>query len=147
MVMAAAEVRAAGLIIFRQLRLEKPREYLLLQHSYGDKHWTPPKGHVDIGEDEKTTAVRETQEESGLGPADYTLVEGFQDTLHYKVGGKNKSVVYWLAKLNDCEYRVKLSDEHQDFRWRRIKEACDLVGYKEMQEALLAAEKFLSGQQ
>eukprot|EP00112_Aurelia_sp_Birch-Aquarium-sp1_P015690 Seg350.21 transcript_id=Seg350.21/GoldUCD/mRNA.D3Y31 product="Bis 5'-nucleosyl-tetraphosphatase" protein_id=Seg350.21/GoldUCD/D3Y31 len=145
--MAAAEVRAAGLIIFRQLQREKPREYLLLQASYGERHWTPPKGHVDPGEDEKTTAIRETQEESGLGPKDYTFLEGFQSTLYYKVQGKNKSVTYWLAKLNNFECPVKLSEEHQDFRWRRIKEACDFVGYKEMQDALMTAEKFLSGQQ
>jgi len=33
---------AAGLIIYR--RLAGAIEYLLLQTSYGDHHWTPPKG-------------------------------------------------------------------------------------------------------
>jgi bis(5'-nucleosidyl)-tetraphosphatase len=33
---------AAGLIIYR--RLSGAIEYLLLQTSYGDHHWTPPKG-------------------------------------------------------------------------------------------------------
>jgi bis(5'-nucleosidyl)-tetraphosphatase len=34
---------AAGFIIFRQVE-QNPIEYLLLQTSYGEHHWTPPKG-------------------------------------------------------------------------------------------------------
>lgn len=34
--------RAAGFLIFR--RLNSQTEYLLLKASYGNKHWTPPKG-------------------------------------------------------------------------------------------------------
>lgn len=34
---------AAGFVIFRRL-VGKNIEYLLLQASYGEHHWTPPKG-------------------------------------------------------------------------------------------------------
>jgi hypothetical protein len=34
---------AAGFIIFRRVG-QNPIEYLLLQTSYGEHHWTPPKG-------------------------------------------------------------------------------------------------------
>ena len=34
---------AAGFIIFRRVA-QTPIEYLLLQTSYGEHHWTPPKG-------------------------------------------------------------------------------------------------------
>ena len=34
---------AAGFIIFRRIG-QAPVEYLLLQTSYGEHHWTPPKG-------------------------------------------------------------------------------------------------------
>lgn len=40
-------VRACGLIVFRLLANcvpPKDIEYLLLQTSYGEHHWTPPKG-------------------------------------------------------------------------------------------------------
>lgn len=41
-------VRACGLIVFRLLANCAPPkdniEYLLLQTSYGEHHWTPPKG-------------------------------------------------------------------------------------------------------
>ncbi len=37
---------AAGFIIFRQTG-QAPIEYLLLQTSYGEHHWTPPKGKTN----------------------------------------------------------------------------------------------------
>ncbi len=37
---------AAGFIIFRQIG-QAPIEYLLLQTSYGEHHWTPPKGKTN----------------------------------------------------------------------------------------------------
>lgn len=55
--------RAAGFLLFR--RLCGQIEYLLLKASYGDFHWSAPKGHVDPGEDDFTTALRETREEAG----------------------------------------------------------------------------------
>lgn len=55
--------RAAGFLIFRLVNSQA--EYLLLKASYGSFHWSPPKGHVDPGEDDFTTALRETQEEAG----------------------------------------------------------------------------------
>lgn len=34
--------RAAGLVIFRSVN--QAIEFLMLQTSYGEHHWTPPKG-------------------------------------------------------------------------------------------------------
>lgn len=36
-------VKAAGLVIFRR---KIQIEFLLMQASYGDHHWTPPKGNT-----------------------------------------------------------------------------------------------------
>jgi len=55
--------KAAGFVIFRRLCGEI--QYLLLKASYGSFHWSSPKGHVDPGEDDFTTALRETKEEAG----------------------------------------------------------------------------------
>lgn len=40
--MSEIQVVAAGLVIFR--RFQNQIQFLLLKHSYGDQHWTPPKG-------------------------------------------------------------------------------------------------------
>ena len=78
-------VRAGGLIVYRTI--QQSIEYLLLQTSYGRNHWTPPKGHVDPGENEKIAAIRETQEEAGLDEKDLEIEDGFSVVLEYKVSG------------------------------------------------------------
>ncbi|XP_064621107.1 bis(5'-nucleosyl)-tetraphosphatase [asymmetrical]-like [Lineus longissimus] len=132
---------AAGFIIFR--RWSQSIQYLQLQTSYGKHHWTPPKGHVDPGESELETAMRETEEEAGLKRNDYKVISGFKKTLHYHVGGNLKRVEYWLAELKNPETPVILSDEHQDYKWLEITDAQKYVFYKEMQDALAAAHEYV----
>lgn len=100
-------------------------------------------GHVDPGEDDLTTALRETQEEAGLTAEHLRLVDGFVQQLHYEVRGKPKEVLYWLAELKDPETALTLSDEHQDYRWARLEDACTLARYKDMQDTLRAAHRYL----
>ncbi|CAG5983337.1 bis(5'-nucleosyl)-tetraphosphatase [asymmetrical] isoform 1-T3 [Menidia menidia] len=144
-------LRACGFIIFRRLLGCTPPpgniEYLLLQTSYGEHHWTPPKGHVDPGEDDLTTALRETREEAGLGAEHLRVVEGFVQELRYEVRGRPKEVLYWLAELRDPGTAVTLSDEHQDYRWAQLEDACALAGYRDLQDTLRAAQTHLEAQQ
>ncbi|XP_015683820.1 bis(5'-nucleosyl)-tetraphosphatase [asymmetrical] [Protobothrops mucrosquamatus] len=144
-------LRACGLIIFRRMpkacataATDSHVEYLLLQTSYGTHHWTPPKGHVDPGEDDLRTALRETQEEAGLASTQFSILEGFKKELNYVVRGKPKTVVYWLAELKDRDTEIKLSSEHQGFRWLSLTEACRLADYEDMQGTLREADHFLS---
>ncbi|XP_042562431.1 bis(5'-nucleosyl)-tetraphosphatase [asymmetrical] isoform X2 [Clupea harengus] len=138
-------LRACGFIIFRRLAQSPPDniEYLLLQTSYGEHHWTPPKGHVDPGEDDLTTALRETREEAGLGEEHLRIANNFLKELRYQVRGKDKTVLYWLAELRDPAMSVTLSEEHQDHRWAHLEEACKLASYKDLQETLREAQHFL----
>ena len=72
----SSAVRAAGFIIYRQMKAKT--EYLLMQTSYGEHHWTPPKGHVDPGESDYETAVRETAEEAGIREEDMVIDKIFK---------------------------------------------------------------------
>ncbi|XP_034022999.1 bis(5'-nucleosyl)-tetraphosphatase [asymmetrical] [Thalassophryne amazonica] len=143
-------LRACGFIVFRRIANRVPPsdniEYLLLQTSYGQHHWTPPKGHVDPGEDDLTTALRETKEEAGLGTEQLQVIDGFVQALHYEVRGRPKEVLYWLAELRDPRTAVTLSNEHQDYRWACLEEACTLAQYKDLQETLRAAQRHLEAQ-
>uniref|UniRef100_A0AAQ4R6G1 Bis(5'-nucleosyl)-tetraphosphatase [asymmetrical] n=3 Tax=Gasterosteus aculeatus TaxID=69293 RepID=A0AAQ4R6G1_GASAC len=139
-------LRACGFIVFRRLAVVPPPdniEYLLLQTSYGEHHWTPPKGHVDPGEEDLITALRETKEEAGLGAEQLQVLDGFVQELRYEVRGRPKEVLYWLAELRDPGTAVTLSDEHQDYRWARVEEACTLAQYKDLQDTLRAAHRHL----
>ncbi|XP_029193212.1 bis(5'-nucleosyl)-tetraphosphatase [asymmetrical]-like [Acropora muricata] len=146
--MAVAELRAAGLIIFRRKSFTGPLEYLLLQTSYGKHHWTPPKGHVDPGESDMQTALRETEEESGLKKSSLEIMEHVQKTLNYEVRGKPKTVIYWPAEVKDYNVAVQLSNEHQDFKWLSLDKACELlhdtmsVALREVDEELRNTAKY-----
>ncbi|XP_030039461.2 bis(5'-nucleosyl)-tetraphosphatase [asymmetrical] [Manduca sexta] len=126
--------RAAGLVIFR--KYNQGVQFLLLQTSYGQHHWTPPKGHVDPGESDWVTALRETKEEAGLSEEDLEIYKDVSKTLHYDVKGKPKDVVYWLAKLRNPELEVKLSYEHQDLKWLPLKQAQEVSGFEDMKKLL-----------
>ncbi|EZA58429.1 hypothetical protein DMN91_007811 [Ooceraea biroi] len=138
----ALQQRACGLVIFR--RFQDTVQYLLMQTSYGEHHWTPPKGHVDPGESDMETALRETREEAGFRSSDLEIYEDAKHELNYAVNGVPKIVIYWLAELLNPDKSVKLSDEHQDFRWLPLREACDLAKYADMQNTLREFDRYIS---
>ncbi|KAF5291325.1 hypothetical protein FQA39_LY03476 [Lamprigera yunnana] len=134
---------AAGLVIFRKYL--SATQFLLLQTSYGEHHWTPPKGHVDPGEtDPMITALRETEEESGLTKSDFNVFPDSKHVLNYDVRGKPKVVIYWLAELTRDNAPVRLSNEHQDFKWLEIEDACVYGKYADMQEMLRHFDNFIN---
>ncbi|XP_029049490.1 bis(5'-nucleosyl)-tetraphosphatase [asymmetrical] isoform X1 [Osmia bicornis bicornis] len=126
--------RASGFVIFR--RIQGAIEYLLMQVSYGEHHWTPPKGHVDPGESDMETALRETEEEAGFIASDLKIFNDAKQELKYEVKGKPKIVVYWLAELLNPDKPVRLSHEHQAFKWLPLEEACSVAKYEDMQKML-----------
>ncbi|KAM8715894.1 hypothetical protein ACLKA7_002868 [Drosophila subpalustris] len=126
--------KAAGFVLFR--RLCGQIEYLLLKASYGDFHWSAPKGHVDPGEDDFTTALRETKEEAGYDEKDLIIYRDKKVTLNYEVKGKPKIVIYWLAELRNPNQPVILSEEHTELKWLAKDAAKDLAGFKDYQEMI-----------
>ncbi|CRL02580.1 CLUMA_CG015842, isoform A [Clunio marinus] len=123
--------RAAGFLIYRLV--SSRIEYLLLKASYGELHWTPPKGHVDPGEDDYTTALRETREEAGFTENDLKIYKDLSKTLNYNVKGKPKVVVYWLAELVSGRDPT-LSDEHTDFKFVTKEQISTLSTYPDFLE-------------
>ncbi|VDN34121.1 unnamed protein product [Gongylonema pulchrum] len=143
-------VRAAGMLVYR--RSGGKFEYLLLQASYPPYHWTPPKGHVDPGEDEWAAALRETREEAGIAADSLDVHEDFAEVLKYVVKksdrygaevNKQKTVKYWLARLKDGN-SIQLSGEHQKIKWAALDEAIVVAQYKEMADLLRKAEDYLA---
>ncbi|VDI32855.1 bis(5'-nucleosyl)-tetraphosphatase [asymmetrical]-like [Mytilus edulis] len=141
---SAGGLVAAGLIIFR--KIQSNIEYLLLQTSYGQHHWTPPKGHVDPGESELQTAIRETEEEAGLSEQAYNILSEFKYTLNYEVKGRPKRVVYWLAEMKNQECPIILSDEHQTYVWSTLDRALEISQYSDMQKLLKEADNHIKSQ-
>ena len=70
-------------------------DLVLLRHRFGG-HWSFPKGHVEAGESERQTALREVREETGLA---IRLLDGFRESVEYfPKPGVKKQVVYFLGE-------------------------------------------------
>jgi bis(5'-nucleosidyl)-tetraphosphatase len=111
------ETRACGVLVFRK----KPElSFLLMKHP---NRLDLPKGHMDEGETELQSALRELKEETGIRRGDIDLDPDFKFTIQYtvnykkKFGGQSalKTVVIFLGLLNR-DVRIKVS-EHPDYRW------------------------------
>lgn len=90
-----------------------------------------------------TTALRETREETGLTSSDFKIIEHTKKELNYPVKGRPKRVIYWLAQLINCNAEVRLSDEHTEYKWLPLKEACALAKYEDAIDLLNYYEAFI----
>ncbi|MCX6798480.1 MAG: NUDIX domain-containing protein, partial [Candidatus Diapherotrites archaeon] len=63
-----------GAVLFKR----DSREPLFLLLHYAAGHWDFPKGHVEKGETERETLLREVREETGL--IDVQLLQGFRES-------------------------------------------------------------------
>ena len=119
---------------------------LLLRHSSissrGGGHWDFPKGHIDDGETEIQTALRELEEETGI--VQVKVVDGFRDTITYTFSGRQeqigKEVVFFLATTK--ESKVTLSHEHIDYSWLDFDSAFSRLTYDNARQVLRNAIEF-----
>ena len=102
------------------------------------------KGHVDPGESDMETALRETREEAGYSKDDLKIFDSAKQELNYTVNNKPKTVIYWLAELINKTKDVTMSNEHQDFKWLPLEEACKLSGYSDMENTLKYFDKYIA---
>ncbi len=85
---------------------EDQLKVLLICHVHG-RHWSFPKGHVEPGETEEQTALREVFEETGIT---VELIPGYREVSRYNpTQGITKDVVYFLGYTEDN--RIKLQTE------------------------------------
>jgi tRNA nucleotidyltransferase (CCA-adding enzyme) len=131
--------KSCGAIVFRNGTDNSPRRYLLILQAKS-KVWGFPKGHVDDGESEYDTALREVFEETGLK---VEILTGFRTTISYKPKPEtHKNVVFFLGKaLNDD---VKIDrDEILGYAWLSFEEALKRMTFNNSREILRKAEKFI----
>ena len=127
--------KSVGLILFR----DAPRGRLFLLLHYRSGHWDFPKGHVEKGESEVETALRELHEETGI--TDAGLLDGFRERVEYgfRRGDRSvrKEVIYYVACT--AAEGVKLSHEHQAFEWLPAEMAEKRLTYENSRKLLRSA--------
>lgn len=88
---------SCGAVVFT--RLDGEPRFVLVQQKMG--HFGFPKGHMEPGETEEQTALREISEEVGLRP---DLISGFREEITYTLPAKpdtKKRVTIFLAEYRD----------------------------------------------
>lgn len=128
--------KSCGVIPFRKEGEEV--RYLMVKQSNGA--WSFPKGHMERGESEIQTALRETREEAGLEPV---LVPGFRETVEYDTRMQShKVVVLFLGEVHG-EPRVD-HREIREYRWVTAEEAKQEM-MPEQHPVLDRAQAYLEG--
>lgn len=104
--------KSCGAVIYR--RKSGNLEFLLIKNRRGG-NWGFPKGHIERGEDEMDTALREVREETGL---EVTLTEGFRSLSEYHPRGRIfKQVVFFLAEMPEGGEIIPQQSEIDRFIW------------------------------
>ena len=97
-----------------------------------------PKGHVEIGETEKETAIRETKEETGL---DIKIISDKRYTQSYIVKENvHKDVVFFIAKLENNNEKRQVK-EIEEILWIDINEVEKILTYDSLKELWKEAKK------
>jgi len=131
--------KSCGALIYR--RQQGILEFLLLKNRFGG-HWSFPKGHVELGETEVQTALREVLEETRLS---IRLENGFRQCVeYYPKPNVKKQVVYFLGSLTDpAAQPVPQKEEVSELKWMSAEEAVQVVTFKNDRRLIDRAKEFL----
>jgi 8-oxo-dGTP pyrophosphatase MutT (NUDIX family) len=128
---------SCGAVDFRRIAGEI--RYLLIKNKRS-ANWGFPKGHIELGETEEETAIREVFEETGLK---IRIVPGFVKKSEYTIQGKiEKSVSIFLAETDETEYKLQ-EEEIEECDWYNYEDALRILNYENDKHILAEAKKFL----
>ncbi|NLC32109.1 MAG: NUDIX domain-containing protein [Clostridiales bacterium] len=132
------EEKSCGAIVFRQQ--DNQLEVLLLKHRAG--HWDFPKGHMEAGESEQETALREVLEESGLTV--HIDDTGFRRVIRYSPSrGISKQVVFFIARYVGGRLTPQHTEVDQAW-WLDPKDALTLLTHQSSRDILSQAMRHLN---
>lgn len=87
--------KSCGALVLRRDKTNGKYYVLMIRHRMGG-HRSFPKGHMERGETERMTAVREVYEETAV---QIRIRPDFRETVHYNpLPGVSKEVVYFLSE-------------------------------------------------
>lgn len=133
------EETSSGIVLFRR---ENERILFLLLH-YPSGHWDFVKGKMEYGESPRETAIRETEEETGI--TDVYLFEGFEQWINYNFQFEgqlvDKKVVFFLGETKTKD--VKISHEHLNFIWTDYSTAMEKTTFDNAKTILSKAYSLL----
>ena len=126
--------KSCGALVLR--RDENGNAFILMIRHKAGGHRSFPKGHMERGETEYMTAVREVFEETAV---QIRLHPGFRETVHYHpLPGVSKEVVYFLTETAQTEIKAR-EGEIAEVEWVPLADAEASLTYENDKTVLRAA--------
>jgi 8-oxo-dGTP pyrophosphatase MutT (NUDIX family) len=134
------EETSSGVVLFRR---EDGKILFLLLH-YPSGHWDFVKGKMEEGESPHETAIRETNEETGI--TDIEFLDNFEEWIQYNFQFQGelvqKKVVFFLGETKTKD--VKISHEHLNFTWMDYATAMEKTTFDNAKTVLSKSFSLLS---
>lgn len=135
---------SAGGIVYRMQDGEAL--FLLIRDSY--RNWGFPKGHLEAGEQPQDAAVREVQEETGLGEL---RVDGAIETIDwfFRFRGKlvHKVCHFYLMRTRHARTNPQREEGITACRWARFEDATRLISYANARAVLVRAHEMVTAEE
>lgn len=128
--------KSCGAIVF--YLKDNKEQILLIKHS-NSGHWSFPKGHVEAGETEVETAVREIKEETGVS---VNIDTRFREVVTYSPKKDViKDVIYFFATASDY-HTQRQEEEVSEVKWVDMGSAIKCVSYRNDKQLVNKAIRF-----
>lgn len=131
--------KSCGAVVFT--RIGEEVKYVLAQSLEGVYGF--PKGHMEAGETEEETALREIFEEVHIRPA---LIPGFRTVSEYMLPNKKdtaKTVVFFLGEYADQEV-LPQKEALKSAALVNYAEAMTMIPYEDTRRVLREANRFVT---
>lgn len=131
-------VAQVNIVVCRKNTKAKYEILVLYRNIKKGSFWQTITGGVHIGEDFYSAAAREIKEEIGLSPK---IIKYTGYHFNFLAGGIHElnEYVFTTCLSLALSKKIKISDEHEEFKWLSIKEAVDLVKYDTNKKAISQA--------
>ena len=132
-------IKSCGFVAYKTL--ENVNYYLIIRSINGDIGF--PKGHMEVGESETETAIRELKEETNV---EVKITRGFRRQIEYPLPGREGAIKQSVYFLGECitDNIICQEGEVADAAFLPYPDALRLLTFEDTKQVLKAAEEFLN---